>query len=403
MIATVPLRQVATIYCGGTPSKAEPSYWHGDIPWVSPKDMGPDIVSDAEDHISAEAVSGSATRIVPERSILIVVRSGILVWRLPVAITSRPVAFNQDIKALVVDTARCLPEYIFWLLKSREGNALSHGVKKGATVHSLSAGYVESISVPMLPLDEQRRIVDILDQAASIRRLRHEAQAKVRKIIPALFVDMFGDPASNPKEWPVYALGDIIDRFEGGKNLQAGDDDGVGDKFRILKVSAITSGYFRSSESKPSPNNYMPPPNHFVRKGDLLFSRANTVDLVGATAYVYDQPDNILLPDKLWRFVWKNGSLVHPFYMLHFLQQGHTRTAMSRMATGTSDSMKNISQAKLLKLPTPVPPLTLQREFAERVAEIDALASLGDTATQGAERLAQSLMSQVFRTSNDMG
>ena len=240
MITTVPLRQVTTIYSGGTPSKAEPSYWCGDIPWVSPKDMGLDIIGDAEDHISADAVNGSATRVVPGQSILVVVRSGILVRRLPVAITSRPVAFNQDIKALVVDARRCLPEYIFWLLKSREGDVLSHGVKKGATVHSLSAGYIEGMSVPMLPLDEQHRIVDILDHAASIRRLREQVQAKVREIIPALFVDMFGDPATNPKGWPVKALGDISDRFEGGKNLQAGDDV-VGSGFRILKVSAVTS------------------------------------------------------------------------------------------------------------------------------------------------------------------
>jgi len=158
----------------------------------------------------------------------------------------------------------------------------------------------------------------------------------------------------------------------------------------------VTSGRFIGSESKPAPNDYAPPRNHFVRKDDLLFSRANTVDLVGATAFVREQPANILLPDKLWRFVWKKQSVVLPFFMLHFLQQRHTRAAMSRMATGTSDSMKNISQAKLVRLPTLVPPLTLQQEFAERVSEVEAMATLGDTATHGAERLAQSLMSQVF-------
>jgi type I restriction enzyme, S subunit len=85
---------------GGTPSKSKESYWKGDIPWVSPKDMKSDIITDSVDHISAEAVEQSTTNLIPANSILIVVRSGILARTIPVAITGCDVTINQDIKAL---------------------------------------------------------------------------------------------------------------------------------------------------------------------------------------------------------------------------------------------------------------------------------------------------------------
>ena len=108
---------------------------------------------------------------------------------------------------------------------------------------------------------------------------------------------MFGDPATNPKGWPTRKVSDFVSRFEGGKNLQAGSEDGS--PYRILKVSAATSGQYRESESKPSPDGYKPPQSHLVRAGDMLFSRANTEELVGATAIVDATNGQTLLPDKL--------------------------------------------------------------------------------------------------------
>ncbi|MBP7065781.1 restriction endonuclease subunit S [Ferrovibrio sp.] len=284
-----------------------------------------------------------------------------------------------------------LPSFLFYALRELRLERLA--IVTGVPGLNREDAYKAILAIP--EINEQRRIVDILNHAASIRRLREQARAKAREIIPALFVEMFGDPATNPTGWPVKPLGDLISKFEGGKNLQAGDDEGK-TGLRILKVSAVTSGVFRASESKPAPNGYKPPAAHFVRAGDLLFSRANTVDLVGATAFVQDEPRNVLLPDKLWRFVWKRNSQILPFYMLYCLRQSSIRTAMSRMATGTSDSMKNISQGKLVTLPIPVPPLALQNEFAERVAEIEGISGLNDRAATAAEQMAQSLLAQVF-------
>ncbi|CAG1016729.1 Putative DNA repair helicase RadD [Anaerolineales bacterium] len=235
---------------------------------------------------------------------------------------------------------------------------------------------------------------DHINHAAGIRRLRRQALEKTRRLISALFVEMFGDPASNPKGWPMVEVGDVIAGFEGGKNLLAVDVSSSA--FKILKGSAVTSGYFKPWEAKPAPEGYAPPLSHFVRQGDLLFSCANTVDLVGATALVMEEPHNLLLPDKIWRFVWKEPSPVTPMYMLFLLQSAAMRQAMGKLATGTSDSMINISQGKLKCLPIPVPPLEIQKAFSNSAVEIASLITQQERSLAQAEALMHSLMDRYF-------
>jgi type I restriction enzyme S subunit len=110
-----------------------------------------------------------------------------------------------------------------------------------------------------------------------------------------------------------------------------------------------------------------------VRDGDLLFSRANTSALVGATALVESPPPNLLLPDKLWRFNWYTPTRADPRYVNHLFRRKEFRQLVSRNATGTSGSMKNISQAKVLDIQCGLPPLTLQQEFGQRIEHIETV------------------------------
>lgn len=394
-MTVVPLKSLCQIRHGGTPSKANAAYWVGHIPWVSPKDMKSAILSDASDHISQEAVESSATSVVPEKSILVVVRSGILAHSLPVAQAAKPLAFNQDIKALTPDEAKVDSDYLFWFIRAQEPHVLARGVKKGATVHSLQSGFIETLQVPIPARDEQRRFVDLLSRAEGIVRLRREAEKKAAELIPSLFLDMFGDPAANPKGWPVRKVSDFVRRFEGGKNIQAGSEGGS--PYRILKVSAATSGTYRESESKPSPNGYSPPASHIVRAGDLLFSRANTEELVGATAIVEKTDGKTLLPDKLWRFVWNEP--VESAYMHALFQSGHVRRELGKLASGTSASMQNISQGKLYGLPLPIAPYEKQNDFAEKSAMIHSIQSQQSAATAKAQAAFDALLVRCFNQS----
>lgn len=389
----VPLREVATFLSGGTPSKQNPAYWDGDIPWVSPKDMGTDEVADAEDHISVQAVDNSATKIVPPSSILVVVRSGILIRRLPVALTTRQVAFNQDIKALIVDQARCLPEYAFWWLKANEARTLAWGVKKGATVHSLSAGYLEDLRLPLRPLDEQRRIVDILNHAASIRRLREDARAKVREIIPALFVEMFGDPATNPKGWPEATVDDIA-AVQGGLQISRKRETNP-IEMPYLRVANVHRNLLVLDEIKTIRVTEQESQRACLETGDLLIVEGHGNPAEIGRVGLWDGSIPVCTHQNHLIRARCDQETILPTYLCAYLNSSAGRQQLLRSGKTTSGlntiSTRNVKSATVL-----LPPLSLQREFAVRVAEIEGMAALHDRAATAAEQMAQSLLSQVF-------
>jgi type I restriction enzyme S subunit len=283
-------------------------------------------------------------------------------------------------------------EYLAYFLRSAQTVSQISEKTTGARMPRADMHFVLSLEIPLPSLADQHRIVNILKRADSIRRLRKQAQDTARQLIPALYIDMFGDPATNPKEWPIRKVSDFVQRFEGGKNLKAGTD--TPRNYRILKVSAVTSGIYKENESKPSPDEYSPPEKYYVREGDLLFSRANTEALVGATALVEKTNAKTLLPDKLWRFVLTEE--VEPIYVYALFQSPYVRQELSKLSTGTSASMREFSQAKLKTLKLPVPPYEEQKQFAARVRQVQAVQMQQSIALDTATDTFKSVLSRAF-------
>lgn len=283
-------------------------------------------------------------------------------------------------------------DYLAYFLRSEQTVSRISEKCSGARMPRADMGVVLSLDIPLPSVAEQHRIVDILKRADSIRRLRKQAQDTARQLIPALFIDMFGDPATNPRDFPMRKVLDFVEKFEGGKNLKPGSDRQ--DCVRILKVSSVTSGMYDETESKPAPDGYVPPEAHYVREGDLLFSRANTEALVGATALVHRTNGNTLLPDKVWRFAWSEE--VESVYFLALFQSSFVRKKLSKLSTGTSSSMRNISQAKLRSMELPVAPLNEQKLFAQIVRQAQALSTQQADAYQLSESSFSSLLHRAF-------
>jgi len=292
-----------------------------------------------------------------------------------------------------IPNRRVESRFLYHFLRTVDFYALA----SATTVPALRKGDLERLQVPLPLLPEQRRIAEILDKADALRAKRRAVVAKLDSLTQAIFVDMFGDPATNPKGWPIRAVAEYVAEFQGGKSIEAEADDVFPTRNRVLKVSAVTGAVFLPSESKPVPDDYVPPQEHFVRQGDLLFSRANTTELVGAVAYVYRTPTNILLPDKLWRFVWHDPNLVEPLFIWALFQTAPVRFEIRRRATGTSGSMKNISQEKLLGIHTLLPPIDAQREFVRRLSGVNALQERQRSSLVTADTLFSSLQYRAFR------
>ena len=387
-----PLGELCSFRHGGTPSKSRRDYWGGQIPWVSPKDMKVTLLTTAEDSITDAGVEGSATAVVPEGSILVVVRSGILAHTLPVARVGSPVAFNQDIKGIQVTSNRVTPEYIFWFLRAKEPEVLRQGVKKGATVHSLASGFLESLRVPLHSLDEQRRIVDLLSRAENIVQMRREAEKKAKEIIPALFLDMFGDPATNPKGWENRPVGDVIRSAEYGTSTKASEvESGV----PVIRMGNVEStGRLSLADLK-----YVVLPEDEQRKytlqsGDILFNRTNSKDLVGKTGIW--RGDTAAVAASYFIRVRLNEEIMLPDYFWAFMNTSHMKSVLYLTARGAI-GQSNINAQELRAFVVPSPPRSLQKTFARRVDEALDLEGRQSLASSTARTAFQSLLAGMFQ------
>jgi len=167
---------------GGTPSKRNPDYWDGEIPWVSPKDMKVDKITDSGLSITEAGRTASRLQAIPIDSILIVARSGILRRMLPVAINKIECTVNQDLKVIIPYLTELSP-YLQLLLKGHESFILKSLVKGGMTVQSLKYSEFEQQPFPIPPLLEQHRIVAKVDELMSLcdeLEQRQQKRASVR-------------------------------------------------------------------------------------------------------------------------------------------------------------------------------------------------------------------------------
>lgn len=307
-------------------------------------------------------------------------------------------AGSTEFHVIRPDKSRIDGRYLLYLLRQPRIRLLGERRMTGsAGQRRVPETFIADIDVPLPSVGEQRRVVEALDRADGLRVKRCEALAMLDDLLQSIFLSMFGDPVVNERGWVQVQLSDFVARFDSGKNVVAEDLEDLAAKYRVLKVSAVTSLEFRESESKAAPPDYSPPYSHFVREGDLLFSRANTSDLIGATALVGDVADNILLPDKLWRFVWHDSPKACPMFVRQLFRQPTMRRAISRRATGTSGSMKNISQEKVFAITTGLPPIVLQEDFGQRVTKIEQLRKSYRTSLAELDALFASVQDRAFR------
>ncbi|MFS0832119.1 restriction endonuclease subunit S [Arthrobacter sp. 1P04PC] len=386
------LSSVARIVSGGTPKTGEASFWNGDVPWATPKDLSglESVEIRSTPRLITEAgLRNSSAELLPENSVLFSSRAPIGL----LAINTTPMATNQGFKSFVPDPERLDSRYLYRWLEANRARLQNMGV--GATFKEVSKAIVSRLLIPLPSLDEQRRIAAILDKADELRTKRRKALADLDTLTQSIFDSMFGDPVQNEQGWDWHPVSDFISDATGGKNIVGSADEEGG--YRVLKISAVTSLRFNPAETKPLPAGYVPPDQHLLRKGDLLFSRANTTELVGATALVREAPERVSLPDKIWRLEPDRKMPTDPRFVEALFQHKTFRAKISALASGSSGSMKNISKPKLFSIHTGMPPFELQLAFGNRVETTTRLQNSGRRQLAELDTLFASLQDRAFR------
>ena len=161
------LKRLGRVCGGGTPSKKNPEFWSGDIPWISPKDMKVDFINRSKDMVTTKAIDNSAIKLVPSDALLMVVRGMILDHSFPVAVTETEVTINQDMKALIPFDSR-LSRYLLLLMKGTKMEILKLVKRSTHGTCRLPTDDLFSLALPIPPVEEQQRILSGVDQIMNI-------------------------------------------------------------------------------------------------------------------------------------------------------------------------------------------------------------------------------------------
>ncbi len=267
-----------------------------------------------------------------------------------------------------------------------------------------------TIKIPLPPLPTQQRIVAKLDSLfaridqmkSSMERIPQLLKAFRQSVLTQAVTGKLTEEWREGKEleeWESKKLGTYITKIQAGKNFSCPEYPVTEDTVGLVKISAVTWGKFDPNETKTVIDKAMIFPDLFIKKGDFLISRANTLELVGASLIVDEIKFRIMLSDKIWRVSFCNQ--IDKFFVNYFLKSRIGREEIESRATGNQLSMRNISQDSFRDIDINYPPLQEQQEIVRRVESLFAKADRIEAQYQSLkakiEQLPQALLAKAFR------
>lgn len=263
------------------------------------------------------------------------------------------------------------------------------------TVKHLSAKQLNNISIPFLPIDEQKKVANLFNTIFALIEKHHQQLDILDELVKSQFVELFGDPAKNSMGWPMKAMGECLDSIGNGKSFVCESHSREGEFPAVLKLSAATTGTYQPDENKAVMDEDDFVDSAEVHDGDLLFTRKNTPELVGMAAYVFKTPPKLMMPDIVFRL---NTDEKHckKIYLWQLINHTMFRPCIQALANGSAKSMSNISKEKLMKLFIPVPDMDIQERFIDFFMQADKSKFAVQKSIEKLETLKKSLMQQYF-------
>jgi len=299
--------------------------------------------------------------------------------------------------------------YLFrWVCSDNFINEISK-TQDGTMYPAVSDKDVAAGNIPIPPSLEQRRIAVKLDSLFARTRRAREELDRIPLLIEhyrqsVLFAAFSGSLTADwrvekrASTWESVRVGDVVSAIRAGKNLKCEERPPKASENGVVKVSAVTWGKFDPLQSKTLPPTFKPPPDTKINNGDFLFSRANTLELVGACVIVQGAPDNLFLSDKILRLEIDDNL---KGWLLWFLRSPQGRQSLENVASGNQHSMRNIGQKSLLGIEMPLPSPQERKVIVQRVegalSKIDGLAAEHEKVKRLLGHFDQAILAKAFR------
>ena len=398
------IQYVSEVITGGTPSKKCAEYYGGKFPFFKPSDLdsGRHVIN-ASEYLSnaGKAVS----HVIPEQSTAVccigsIGKCGFL---------EVEGSTNQQINSAI---PKFNALYLYYFCNTHYFVEQLWEKASATTISIVNKSKMENCIFPLPPLLEQCRIVDRIE---SLFAKLDEARQKVQDVLDSfesrkaailhkafsgeLTVQWRKEHGVRREEWRNVSWGTFITLIEAGRNWNAEGRPPKNDEFGVVKVSAVTWGEFNELESKTCTCEKQWNENVQIHMGDFLFSRANTLQLVGNCVIVKDISKRLMLSDKILRFTFDNS--VVPGYILNFTRSDLYRKQIEQLASGNQDGMRNVSQKNMKLVEFPIPELNEQTEIVHILdsffAKEQQAKEASETVLEQIDLIKKSILARAFR------
>lgn len=385
----IPLGELCDICAGGTPSRGNPSYFGGGIPWVKIGDMLQGRITHTQETISQTALDNSAAKMLPVGTVLISIFATIG----RTAVLDIEAATNQAVAGVNPrDTKRLDPTYLRRFLDHFSDQLQQQA--RGVAQVNINSGILRTILVPVPTFGEQLRIAEVLDRAEALRAKRRAGVVGLERLRQAIFHEMFGDPASNSRGWPIARIAEVSE-VQGGLTINAAREKNPHDA-PYLRVANVHRESLDLTEIKRLYATDAEIARVALQRDDLLIVEGHGNDAeIGRSALWDASIDPCLHQNHLIRVRFSQDAIVPLFGCIYLNSQGGRRHLLR--AGKTTSGLNTISVSDVRSTPIARPPLPLQQEFARRIALLERLKAAQRASLAEMDALFASLQHRAFR------
>ena len=277
-------------------------------------------------------------------------------------------------------------KYLYYYLKKRGFK----DIISGSAQPQITRQGLSKVEIPLPPLETQKKIAAILDKADELRRNDQKILEKYDQLIQSVFLEMFGDPVRNQKKYSIGTIKDLVSEVKYGTSAKANANG----RYPYIRMNNITySGFWNFDNLKYIDLTEKDRDKYLARKGDILFNRTNSKELVGKTG-VYDLDESMAIAGYLIRV--RVNELANPYYIWGYLNSMHGKMILENMCKSIV-GMANINAQELQGIEILKPPISLQNKYESIIREINNQKEITNQSLQKSEELFQSLLQKAFK------
>ncbi|NLJ18098.1 restriction endonuclease subunit S [Globicatella sulfidifaciens] len=371
------ITELCDIQIGRTPKRSEVKYWGNGHSWLSIADMGEKYVYDSKEEVTNLAVEECRMKIVPKNTVVMSFK--LTIGRL--GITEKDLYTNEAIAAfLIKDKNLLLPEYLYYSLK---GYNFDHLIDRAAKGKTLNKRKLSEIYIPLIPIDNQKKIIEILNKAENLLVKRQQQIEALSALKQSVFLDMFGDPIRNDKKWQTYKIKEYSDSIVPGRNkpksftghipwITTEDLIDKGVTYKSKSEIGLTEAEIKKVNARIIPRESV----LMTCVGDL-----GRVSIAGKDCVVNQQ-----------LHTYQPTECLNNIFLMYFLS--HQKPYMYKYATTTTVPYMNKTTCN--NMIVYLPPIELQESFAQKILQIDHRLNLISNSLEEIKLLYDSLLHKAF-------